>query len=762
VTFVCYSPNGKLIASTGYDNFARVWDVATGREIRSFFGTWPAVAFTPDSEALITGGEPVFVGDLSTGQTTKHRSLAGEVLGLSPDGKTLAVTCEEGVRVWDMAADKELGQFKCKNTFRIAVSRDIRKVAVHEDKSVRIIDLDKAGKSVVLKVKVEDPPSLSFTSDGKTLAVCLNNGGTTLWDTATGRERFRLRANENEYGYFAAFAPDGKRLAMAAIFAPLSICDVAPLAAFRDCTTAPDTFTAVAFAPDGKTLVAAGHYGRLQIVDVSKRATKMPFEQPPDVGSNVVFRGDGKTVLATTGRVDDVQGGTACVWDAATGKDLTKFQCHECSGVIEASGDGALVAVHTFPHDLSLRETSTGLTRKPLAGKHGGWTHAISGDGRRVATLDDDGHVISVWDVATGAELRRIEKQGWQTSMVLSPDGSCLVTASLKEVTAWGGDGGQLVEGADGTIRLWDVASGRERWKWSDARSQALAFSPDGKLIATSGQTPPAPNETKLSTEVRLWEAATGRQLWVVQKHSSVVHAFAFTRDARTLATGDEDGEVHLLEVASGEIRQTFRAHEKGITSASFSPDGGRLVTGSPDRTALVWDLTIPSARLSEREADAEWNELKSKDAKRAYEAIRRLAGDPEGTPKLLKARLRPVTAPDSRRVVSLIAAFDDDAFAVRDRAETELATYGDAILPALKRAQADKPSAEAGRRLSNLVGQAESNSLDQLQQLRALEILERIGTSAAKDVLRTMAAGLPGTRLTTDAKESLRRLVPR
>jgi hypothetical protein len=120
------------------------------------------------------------------------------------------------------------------------------------------------------------------------------------------------------------------------------------------------------------------------------------------------------------------------------------------------------------------------------------------------------------------------------------------------------------------------------------------------------------------------------------------------------------------------------------------------------------------------------------------------------------------VLAPDSRRIVTLIAALDDDAFAVRERAETELAKYGDAILPALKRAQADKPSAEARRRLTNLVGQVESNSLDQLQQLRALEVLERIGNSAAKDVLRTMAAGLPGTRVTTDAKESLRRLVPK
>jgi WD40 repeat protein len=750
VSFVCYSPNGKFIASTGGDTIARVWDVATGREIRSFSATFGPVAFTPDSGALITGGERVSIGDLSTGQTTKHRSLGGEVLGLSPDGKTLAVACEECVRVWDMAADKDLGQFKCKNTFRIAVSRDIRKVAVHEDKSVRIIDLDKAGQSVVLKVEVEDPKSLSFTPDGKTLAVCLNNGGTTLWDTATGRERYRLRANGDEYGYFAAFSPDGKMLAMAAAFAPLSICDVGPSAVFRDCTTAPDMFTAVAFAPDGKTLVVAGDYGRLQIVDVSKRATKMPFEQPPEVGGDVVFRSDGKTVLATTASGDCVRGRTACVWDAATGKDLGHFRCHEYSSDIEASGDGALVAVFT-PDDLWLYETSTGLTHKQLRVKHGGCTHAINRDGRRVATTDAEGHVTSVRDVATGTELRRIEKQGLQSRMVLSPDGSSLVTASLL-----GRDG------ADGTIRLWDVASGRERWKWSDVRSGALAFSPDGKLIATSGQMPPSPNETELSTEVQVWETTTGRQLWVVHKHSSVVHAFAFTRDSRTLATGDENGEMHLWEVASGEIRQTFLAHEKGVTSASFAPDGGRLVTGSPDRTALVWDLTIPPTRLTEREADAEWNELKSKDAKRAYEAIRRLAGDPERTPKLLQTRLRPVTAPDSKRVVTLIAALDDDAFAVRARAETELAKYGDVILPTLKRAQADKPSAEARRRLNSLVGQVESNSPDQLQQLRALEVLERIGTSAAKDVLRTMAAGLPGTSLTTDAKESLRRLVPK
>jgi WD40 repeat protein len=751
VADVCYSSDGRLLASVGGDGTSRIWDVATGKELRRFAETFGTVAFSPDSSNLITGGERVRVWDIPSGRMLYSLPFSATSLALSTDGKNLAVKSEDGFHLWDMITGKETGHASGpRGVFAMAFAPDAKKVAVGGEKDVRLIDLTGGKETLLFAVKGESVRSLSFSPDGKTLAVCNAKGGTVLWDVVNRRERFRLSTEgAGSYGYFVKYAPDGEQIAMAGTFAPLKIWEVRPGQRFRNCATAPDMFTCVAFAPDSRTLVVAGEYGRIQIIDSFKGVTRMPFVPPPDVGGNVVFRADRKSVLTTTRFDDSVQGGSACVWDATTGKDLSNFQCYEYSGHIESSADGCILAAHVMPSDLWLFNVATGEMKSKLAGEHGGWTHSISGDGKRVATTGPEGHVISVWDVASGKELRRIEKHPWLTRMLLSPDGNTLAAASLNVG----------VDDSDGTIRVWDVATGRELWKRAGARSQAFAFSPDGNLIATSGQSPVAEGEMRLSGEVRLWEAKTGREIWIADAHSLPVYAFAFTPDCRTLATGGDDGDVRLWEVASGRERLVFRAHDTGVTSASFSPDGGRLVTAGCDRTALVWNLIDSPARLSTEEANTEWKHLKSNDAKEAYIAVRRLSGDPERAVGMLRARLRTTPAPDSGRVAMLIADLDNDVFSVRERAESELTSFGEAILPTLRKLLTPHVHAEAARRLRRLIEQAEGWPPERLQEWRALEILENIGSKDAKDVLLALAGGLPHARSTDGAKAALSRL---
>ena len=167
--------------------------------------------------------------------------------------------------------------------------------------------------------------------------------------------------------------------------------------------------------------------------------------------------------------------------------------------------------------------------------------------------------------------------------------------------------------------------------------------------------------------------------------------------------------------------------------------------------------------QLSAKELEALWTDLGSEDAPRGYRAICSLRA---GTQALafFRERLRPAPPADSGRVARLIADLDDERFAVREKATTELEKLGKEIEPALHKALQGKPSLEVRRRIDRLLEKLESAapSPEQLRLLRALEVLEHIGTPEARELLRTLAKGASGARLTQEAKASLDRLANR
>jgi WD40 repeat protein len=106
----------------------------------------------------------------------------------------------------------------------------------------------------------------------------------------------------------------------------------------------------------------------------------------------------------------------------------------------------------------------------------------------------------------------------------------------------------------------------------------AVAFSPDGKLLATATHAKTA----------RLWDAATGNPMRTLTGHAYVVYAVAFS-PGRLLATGDSDGAVRLWDTATGNPIRVLTGHTDSVHAAAFSPDGKLLATASWDKTARLW-----------------------------------------------------------------------------------------------------------------------------------------------------------------------------
>jgi WD40 repeat protein len=268
VDSVALSGDGKTLASISGDNrIIKIWNVATGQDIRTLKGdssSVDSVAFSQDGKTLAIGhgDKTIKIWNLATGQQihtlTGHSGTVISV-AFSPNGKILAgASYDKTIKIWNVATGEEVHTLKgdSSSVDSIAFSPDAKTLASGGDATIKIWNVATGQQIRTLQGHVSKVYSVAFSPDGKTLASGSYDNTIKIWNVASGQQTLTLQGNHPGWIRSLTFSPDGKTLASGSGNATIKIWNVATGQEIRTLQGHISEIRSVTFSRDGKTLAS--------------------------------------------------------------------------------------------------------------------------------------------------------------------------------------------------------------------------------------------------------------------------------------------------------------------------------------------------------------------------------------------------------------------------------------------------------------------------------------------------------------------------
>lgn len=578
---VDWSPDGSRVASASNDGTIRIWDLLTGKQASIIeSASWRSIDWSPDGELIATSSfdGSIFIWDAASSQQVLQleghtKSVPVTCVRWSPDGKTLVSTSRDGeLIVWEASSGKILSQIRSKDRRLMSVcwNPSSDRIATQLNHALQVLDpltntqvwdqpitgelesiawspdakyIVASGKEMQIRIfdattgellRALEPKSLStvwsvcWSPDSTQLVSAHNDGVVRIWDVDSDRM-------QEIHGHTAPplcvqWSADGKRIVSGGLDRSVRVWDVETADRTGTIGWGSAHVSGIDWSSDGAYLASCGHDNFVRIWNTTSGELAVVI----DGNNQNNRRGQLKTVrwspdnslVAAAGRFDSVD-----VWEAATGKLLQRLQGHVVRSIsLDWHPNGDTLATGDSEGSVRIWNLASGNQIAEFAGPSSVQVVSWSPDGSRLASVSSDEHGPVVFIRSTS---------NWAIENVLRGH-----TKQINSIS-WGSNGLELVTGSnDGTMRLWDVATGQ-----------------------------------KLSAPMKLGSFVTS------------THWSPDTISPR-ICSATETGKVHLFDRESTMLAITLETPFLNVSCVRWSPDGKRLAA-SNGTTISIWDASI-------------------------------------------------------------------------------------------------------------------------------------------------------------------------
>lgn len=642
--FVAFSRDSRLIAAAAADNAVKVWDVTSGRELHTLAGAQGSmyaaigvyfIGFAANNQ-LVTISDAVRVWDLTTGRELRTLSTqtspaltsfngSDGAMVLSADGNQLALFSDDSepeVTLFDLASGREIRRFKLPHdqieSVQLAFASDGRLLAagiLH--RRFILWDLSRKNEQELARTTKDYSP-IRFSRDGRIVALS-ENYNVRLWDVTAIRELPAVKApNSGAYAMgdaYINFSEDGKRLATGGFDTDTILWETETAKQLANLSGRTNMAFNVRFSADG-TQLSSGDRTR--------------WDLRTGRGLRVVAQSSDKTfgILSPDGRTSATMkpnSNLLLLIEVPSGRQLHTLTPSGETGVVQHtrfSADGTLLAVSYSAVDyqkqtqpaapdayargsqVKIWEVKTGREVRSIAAGDLPLDTDFSADNKTIATIGATGK-ISLWDAQSGTR-RDLTTSPMDTLSKLGnvKPGQMPTVPNMSDIAA-------MMTNVIGTMSAGTM--GRT--------VTSLAFSPDGRMLATGGveskgnidiaammsgaaggqrpakgsrQQDPADlmKDFKVETsgQVQLWDVATGREIGALKGHGRGVTKVAFSRDGKFIASAASDHTIRIWDVENRRELRTFTGHKANVESIDFTPDSRLLASASDDGSTFLWD----------------------------------------------------------------------------------------------------------------------------------------------------------------------------
>ena len=657
---VCISPDGKtVILGDSRDNTVKLWNIATGKLVRILEGTWSPICISPDGETIISGCEYGMINlwNIATGEHI--RTFEGdsiESVCISPDGKNALSGGEDGtIKLWDIATGRCLRTFEGYHVIvkSICFSPDGNAALSFDNYQAKLWNI--ATGECVCDFSFEEARagSVCFSPDGKTV-LSGDLRAPKLWDVATGQCIRAFEADvisvesDRDVISVCCFSPDGKTALSSGEYGTIKLWNIETGECIRTFVADPDVIS-VCFSPDGKTAFSSSDNGTINLWDVETGQCLHTFESCLNVIS-ACFSPDGKAVLSlgynyysssppltfkrwsitARPRYEMVQSRITTIETAlSNAAELDSLIARTDALLNKGDVDGALVVLaeptekyildNSAYHAAKKRAAVAKLDSYSLVDRTDALLKKGDVDGALAVlaeptekyVLDSSTYHSAKKHVARYCVLCEVNCLTPAKSLAhgvdsfcISPDGKTALSGSSME-RIYSGNEVIYSGGEDGTIKLWDIATGQRLRTFEGHKNsvESVCISPDGKTALSCGMDLTISDigdiriivseNSVVKGTIKLWNMETGECIRTFEGRKYTVDSVCFSPDGKTALSRCRDIElsrfyggettIKLWNMETGECIRTFEGRKYTVDSICFSPDGKTALSSCRD-----------------------------------------------------------------------------------------------------------------------------------------------------------------------------------